>query len=421
MRRFYKPSLWIPQLFLLANPNLHHGLLGQAEQWQVRFSGLAGKPDLMYTLRCYESEPFVDLQVTVSNTGNETVDVERIRAVDASGAGVPQLGGSAAWDRVLSDSFSEDRPAMQIHDLSDPLMNGMHRAAGSQLIYNRESGQNLFIGALSSERFLTILRLHVAGTGGAPQITDYEVDSTGTTEIEKANSLEHSPAVDQVELRLPVAPGEKLSSETVAISAGLDYHHELETYGLLIRKIHKARVTAPPLMGWWSWTAYYFGLNEGTALTNAAWEAEHLKSFGYDVFHIDEGYQYARGEYTTPDATVFPHGLGPVEYQVRGLGLTPGIWTAPFEVSERSYVYQQHREWLVKNADGQPIHLGDVADGKDQLYVLDTTNPQAQTYLRETYIKLVRQWGIHYIKMDFMDDSATEGYFYKPHTTAMEA
>jgi uncharacterized protein YbjT (DUF2867 family) len=27
MRRFYAPSLWIPQLFLLANPNLHHGLL----------------------------------------------------------------------------------------------------------------------------------------------------------------------------------------------------------------------------------------------------------------------------------------------------------------------------------------------------------------------------------------------------------
>src|ERR1019366_2825114 len=27
MRRFYKPSLWIPQHFLLTNPNLHHGLL----------------------------------------------------------------------------------------------------------------------------------------------------------------------------------------------------------------------------------------------------------------------------------------------------------------------------------------------------------------------------------------------------------
>jgi hypothetical protein len=28
MRRFYKSSLWIPQHFLLTNPNLHHGLLG---------------------------------------------------------------------------------------------------------------------------------------------------------------------------------------------------------------------------------------------------------------------------------------------------------------------------------------------------------------------------------------------------------
>ena len=27
MRRFYKPSLWIPQHSLLTNPNLHHGLL----------------------------------------------------------------------------------------------------------------------------------------------------------------------------------------------------------------------------------------------------------------------------------------------------------------------------------------------------------------------------------------------------------
>jgi hypothetical protein len=58
-------------------------------------------------------------------------------------------------------------------------------------------------------------------------------------------------------------------------------------------------------MGWWSWTAYYFGLNEGAALTNAQWEAEHLKSLGYNIFHIDEGYQYARGEYITPNATCF--------------------------------------------------------------------------------------------------------------------
>lgn len=125
----------------------------------------------------------------------------------------------------------------------------------------------------------------------------------------------------------------------------------------------------------------------------------------------------------TPNAAVFPHGLVPVYDKVRSLGLTPAIWTAPFEVSHRSWVYENHPDWLVKNAQGQPIHAGYVLQEKrtDQLYVLDTTNPGAQQYLRDTYTKLVRDWGIRCIKLDFMDDSAIEGYYYKPHTTAMEA
>ena len=392
------------------------GYAGSAVQWLVTFSGLAGKPDLEYRLRAYATEPFADLQVTVLNTTSSEIAVEAIRVVEADADPIVQLGGAASADRVLSDSFSEDRPAMKIHDLRDA-EHGMHRAVGSQLIYNRTSHESLFLGALTSDRFLTVLRLH----GNGDRITGYEVDSTGTTELELENSLEESAPVDRVELSLPVAAGAELPSETLGLSTGMDYHRQLENYGSLIRQIHHARVSAPSLMGWWSWTAFYFGLNEGAALTNAEWEAQHLKSFGYDVFHIDEGYQYARGEYTTPDAVLFPHGLVPLEDKARRLGLMPGIWTAPFEASERSYIYQQHPDWLVKNAEGKPIHAGFVVDGKDPLYVLDTTNPAAQEYLRATYRKLVREWGVRYIKMDFMDDSAIEGYYYKPHTTAMEA
>jgi hypothetical protein len=395
------------------------GYWGKAQERQVTFSGLSGKPDLLYRVRAYDAQPFADIVVTVRNNTSRPLEVQSLRAVEAAGEGVA-IPGAPSASRVLSDSFSEDRPAMQLRDLGNAEQQ-MHRAVGSQLIYNRESRVDLFLGALSSEHFLTILRLHMAGTSGAPQIASYEVDSTGTTEMELENSLEHSPAVDRVELSLPLAPGQEMASEPLAIGIGTDYHRQLETYGSLIRTLHHARVEAPPLMGWWSWTAFYFGLNEAAALTNATWEAEHLKRFGYDIFHIDEGYQYARGEYTTPDASLFPRGLTPLEYKVRGLGLTPGIWTAPFEVSERSAVFQKHPDWLVKNAQGHPIHAGDVVDGKDQLYILDTTNPGAQEYLRTTYTRLVREWGIHYIKMDFMDDSAIEGYYYKPHTTAMEA
>ena len=397
------------------------GYLGDATDWEVIYSGLSGRPDLMYHLRAYSSEPFGDIQVTVRNTTGKAIHIESIRSVDATEGPIVDLGGPVLDDRVLSDSFSEDRPAMTIRDFADAEKQ-MHRAVGSQLIYNRRSHESLFLGALTSDRFLTILRLHlVSSPGNTSRPVAYEVDSTGTTEMEKENSLQHSSVDDQVELSLPVAPGAQLSSERVLFSLATDYHRQLETYGSLIREIHHARTSGPALMGWWSWTAYYFGLNDGAALSNARWEAAHLKSLGYNVFHIDEGYQYARGEYITPNATLFPQGLATLECKVRGLGLVPGIWTAPFEVSERSWVYENHQDWLVKNAKGQPIHAGRVVDNKDPLFVLDTTNPGAQQYLRRTYSTLVTEWGVHYIKMDFMDDSGIEGYYHKPNTTALEA
>src|SRR5947208_2695596 len=97
------------------------------------------------------------------------------------------------------------------------------------------------------------------------------------------------------------------------------------------------------------------------------------------------------------------------------------VWTAPFEVSERAWVDHNHPDWLVHNASGKPIHLGHVTENKDQLYALDPTNPGAQEYLRQTYATLVNDWGVVYIKMDFMDDSCVEGRYYRPNTTALEA
>ena len=51
----------------------------------------------------------------------------------------------------------------------------------------------------------------------------------------------------------------------------------------------------------------------------------------------------------------------------------------------------------------------------DALYVLDTTHPGAQQYLRQTYSTLYN-WGVRFIKMDFMDDTAVEGAYYRART-----
>jgi len=204
--------------------------------------------------------------------------------------------------------------------------------------------------------------------------------------------------------------------------AGPDYHNQLLAYGDAVRRLHHARVSSETPIGWWSWTVYYGAINEGEVLANGDWQAEHLKSLGYRYFQIDEGYQYARGEYTTPNATQFPDGLRFVGHHLTAEGLTFGVWTAPFEVTSRAWIYEHHKDWLVHNAKGDPIPIGDVWHQKtDVLYALDTTHPGAQEYMRDTYRTLVREWGVRFIKLDFMDTTAIEGYHYRPNTTALEA
>ena len=277
-----------------------------------------------------------------------------------------------------------------------------------------------FSGALTSDRLLTIFHLKAQAAGGGATILSYEAVATGTTEIMKGESLKGSPPAEQVNLSLSLHPGESLSSERLMFDVGGDYHAQLEQYGRAVGLLHKARVSAATPIGWWSWTAYYFGLSQGTAATNAYWLAQNLKQMGYSYFQIDEGYQYARGEYTTADAKLFPLGLPYIADLIRHSGLTFGLWTAPFEVSERAWVYQNHKEWLLHNAAGQLIHIGYVTEGQDPLYVLDTTNPGAQSYLRQTY-RTLYGWGLRFLKMDFMDDTAVEGSYYRPNTTALEA
>ena len=395
--------------------------LGSGRAITVTNSGLQGKADLIYVVQLYDQSPYGTLRVTVRNSTEKEVTVQAIRGMEALGEPLLNLGGHAFADRILSDSFSEDWPQLRLYDLGKA-PGGMHRGVGSQLVYNRESKQSLFIGALTADRFLTLLHLQAAADGTGTKIASYSVDFTGTTEIQRDFDQKNAPAENQVELSLPLASGSDMVSERVMLQAGLGYHNQLLAYGDAIRRLHHARVSIENPIGWWSWTAYYGGINEGETLANADWQAEHLKALGYKYFQIDEGYQYARGEYVTANATQFPDGMRVVGHHITRDGLTFGVWTAPFEVTSRAWVYEHHKDWLVHNAKGEPISGREVWNQKtDLLFMLDTTHPGAQDYLRQTYNTLVREWGVRFIKLDFMDTTAIEGYRYRPNTTALEA
>jgi alpha-galactosidase len=400
-------------------------VLGRGKKITVTSSGLPKFPDLAYTVQLYDGRAFGVIAAEVQNHTAKPVTVQSIRSVEALGNQIVDLGGPQNADRVLSDSFSEDWPPLQIYDLGKA-PNGMHRAVGSQLVYNRESKESLFLGALTSNRFLTVIHLQTQPSSPeGPGVASYTVDATGTTEIQATDpesGLREGPAENLIELSVPLPAGESMTSERLMFAAGGNYYSQVDNYGAVIRELHHGRVGTDNLLGWWSWTAFYTKITQGTALTNAQWLAEHLKSLGYDYFHFDLGYGYSRGEYATPNASQFPAGMWDLTHRISRLGLKVGVWTAPFEVGERAWIYEHHKDWLVHNAHGDPIPIGDAEEVKgERLFVLDATHPDAQEYLRQTYRTLVREWGARYIKLDFMDNTAIEGYYHRPNTTALEA
>ncbi|MGB0006052.1 MAG: PKD domain-containing protein [Candidatus Sulfotelmatobacter sp.] len=399
--------------------------LGQGRKIAVTSSGIANFPNLAYRLQIYDGQAFGVVEVEVENQTANSVTIQSLRSVEAIGDEIIDLDGAQTSDRVLSDSFSEDWPPLQIYDLGKAPQ-GMHRAVGSQLIYNRESKESLFLGALTSNRFLTIIHLQTRSSPpSSSDIASFTVDSTGTTEIQATDpesGLREGPAENLIELNIPLLAGESITSEPVMFAAGKDYHAQLEKYGAAIRELHHSRIARENMLGWWSWTAFYTKITQGSALTNAEWLAEHLETLGYDYFHFDLGYAYSRSEYSTPNASQFPNGMWDLTHRICRLGLKVGVWTAPFEVGERAWIYEHHKDWLLHNAHGDPISIGNAEEVEgERLFVLDVTHPDAQEYLRQTYRTLVREWGARYIKLDFMDNTAIEGYYHRPNTTALEA
>ena len=390
--------------------------LGTGQMLTVTHSGLRGAADLVCEFRVYADRPWGDIRVKVMNSAAQSMVIHSIRVIKSSGGTVLQLNGPDKEDRVLSDGLSED--PSQIADLGEA-SGGIHRSFSSQLIYNRKSGQSLFLGALSADALVTVFHLR-STTRPDAHVLSYDVEDTGTTEALHDQSRPYGEE-NEVPLRLEVAPGESASSERLMFAIGPDYHAQLENYGNAIRILDHARTSSPTLIGWWSWTAYYYGVTEGTMQTNADWLAQNLLTTGYRYFQIDEGYQFARGEYATADGTAFPHGMAAMGHHIENDGLTFGLWAAPFQVSDRSWVYQNHRDWLVHNLRGDPIHIGKVYGKGEELYALDTTNPGAQEYLRQTYRTLVNDWGARFLKLDFMDAASVEGVFSRPNTTALQA
>lgn len=194
--------------------------------------------------------------------------------------------------------------------------------------------------------------------------------------------------------------------------AQLHLKHSYPTFDLLVMDGEEATVfdqyfsllecpkpQAPLLTGWTSWYNYYTNISEDILTQNLNALAE--KEVPFNVFQIDDGYQDKVGDWLSIKPT-FPNGMQHLANVIRDQGFRPGLWLAPFVCEQKSQVFQNHPEWLLKDATGKPIKVGYNPLWGGWYYALDFYHNGVQDYLTKVFYTVLDQWGYGLVKLDFL-------------------
>ncbi len=172
-----------------------------------------------------------------------------------------------------------------------------------------------------------------------------------------------------------------------------------------------------PITGWCSWYNLYGTITEENILEHlrGAAEVARRENLPLRVFQVDDGFTPEMGDWLEVKPQ-FPRGVKPLLDGIRAAGFVPGLWIAPFIVGNRSHLYRDHPDWVVKDRhSGGPCVqwklYGEFRWHKrsEEYYILDTTHPEAFDYLRRVFRTWRREWGCEYFKTDFMHFGSEHG------------
>lgn len=144
-----------------------------------------------------------------------------------------------------------------------------------------------------------------------------------------------------------------------------------------------------------NWEATYMDFTEEKLLNLA----KKAKSLGIEMLVMDDGWFKNRlsdisglGDWEV-NTDKFPNGLSSFVDKIHNLGMKFGLWFEPEMISEKSDLYEKHKEWVLMAPNREPMR------SRYQL-VLDLSNDAVIDYIYDKMAKIISETNLEYIKWD---------------------
>ncbi|MEX1254601.1 MAG: glycoside hydrolase family 36 protein [Dehalococcoidia bacterium] len=359
---------------------------------------------LYLEIAVYDMHPFALLRIGVENHGKRARKGTTLRPLVATwpqglALGLPQewrffRHGWQSWTPTLSLSAAQrdiDAHPPVHAPAPPPSRRGAFASEEVGVLVDPGTGRQLLAGFVTARSQWT--QVHADASRGTVEATAF---------------------CDSALLR----PGDTTWSEHLLIDVTDDRQAAFTHYAEALGREMGARVPVAAPSGWCSWYEYFTAVTEEDLLKNLRFLQEHRNELPVQLVQIDDGYQADIGDWTTTNEK-FPHGMAWLAREIREAGFTPGIWLAPLLVSERSRLFAEHPDWVVRDDEGEPALA--MRNWGRRNFALDCTHPKAERWLRDLFREVSEDWGYDYVKIDFLYGGAIAGRRHDKNASRIEA
>ncbi|MCR5250384.1 MAG: alpha-galactosidase [Lachnospiraceae bacterium] len=332
--------------------------------------------DLIYT--AFEESDCITRRCVLTNAGEETLSIERLLSMqlDMRGGDFKMITFGGHWAREM-ERFDTN------------LVHGLH-------VNHTQTGVS------SNRNNPFVIVADEAVTENAGEAYGFNLVYSGNhyeaCEVSGFYGMRFVAGIDPEDFMWPLSKGESFASPEAVMT------YSVNGLGGISRSMHAfvrkhivrgpfADKPRPILLN--SWEASYFNISESGLLKLAGKAAEA----GVELFVMDDGWFKGRNSDTSSlgdwvaDEKKLPGGIKRLSQKVHDLGLQFGIWVEPEMISEDSDLYRAHPEYALA------IPGRDQSLGRNQM-ILDLTNPEVVSYVKNAMRSVFDGNGIDYVKWD---------------------